>query len=88
VPAGTLHSFGPGTLVYETEQTSDVQQPAMRHRMEDGSVPDDDEWHANLDRLPRQWRPEGRPGLPVGPERPVRRAAGHDAHAVAALGDA
>ncbi|MFD5232886.1 hypothetical protein ACFWJ5_31055 [Streptomyces qaidamensis] len=25
VPDGTLHSFGPNTLVYEIEQTSDIQ---------------------------------------------------------------
>ena len=29
VPGGTLHSFGPGTLIYEIEQTSDIQQHAM-----------------------------------------------------------
>ncbi|GGL62866.1 mannose-6-phosphate isomerase [Streptomyces fumigatiscleroticus] len=61
VPAGTLHSFGPGTLVYEIEQTSDLQEHAMRHRMEDGSPLGDEEWHANIDALLEQWRPEHRP---------------------------
>ncbi|NAZ81665.1 mannose-6-phosphate isomerase [Kineococcus sp. R8] len=51
VPGGTLHSFGPDTLVYEIEQTSDVQQHAMRWNMEDGSPVPDEEWHANLDAL-------------------------------------
>lgn len=37
VPGGTLHSFGPDTLIYEIEQTSDVQQHAMRWNMQDGS---------------------------------------------------
>ncbi|MFD8233850.1 type I phosphomannose isomerase catalytic subunit [Streptomyces sp. NPDC059696] len=61
VPGGTLHSFGPDTLVYEIEQTSDIQQHAMRHRMEDGSPVPDDEWHANLRRLLDEWRPGHRP---------------------------
>ncbi|WP_063764504.1 class I mannose-6-phosphate isomerase, partial [Streptomyces sp. NRRL S-481] len=51
VPGGTLHSFGPGTLVYEIEQTSDIQQHAMAWRMEDGSALDEEERHANLERL-------------------------------------
>ncbi|MER6712589.1 mannose-6-phosphate isomerase [Streptomyces sp. NPDC006129] len=61
VPGGTLHSFGPGTLVYEIEQTSDIQQHAMRRHMEDGSELDDEEWHANLGRLLDEWRPGPRP---------------------------
>jgi mannose-6-phosphate isomerase len=61
VPGGTLHSFGPGTLVYEIEQTSDIQQHAMRSHMEDGSPVPDREWHTNLARLLDEWRPEPRP---------------------------
>ncbi|MBZ4018999.1 class I mannose-6-phosphate isomerase [Streptomyces purpurogeneiscleroticus] len=61
VPAGTLHSFGPDTLVYEIEQTSDLQQHAMRHRMEDGSPLDEAEWRANIEALLDEWRPEPRP---------------------------
>ncbi|MFF4014794.1 class I mannose-6-phosphate isomerase [Streptomyces sp. NPDC001843] len=72
VPAGTVHSFGPGTLVYEIEQTSDLQEHAMRHRMEDGAPLDDDEWRANVEALLEQWHPDHRPefapglGLPTG----------------------
>lgn len=66
VPGGTLHSFGPGTLVYEIEQTSDIQQHAMRWRMEDGSALDDGEWHANIGRLLEQWRPGARPDFQSG----------------------
>ncbi|WP_330341591.1 class I mannose-6-phosphate isomerase [Streptomyces sp. NBC_00557] len=66
VPGGTLHSFGPATLVYEIEQTSDIQQHAMRHRMEDGSPIADAEWHANLERLLEEWRPEPRPDFQPG----------------------
>lgn len=77
VPAGTLHSFGPDTLVYEIEQTSDVQQHAMRWQMEDGSPVDDDQWHANLAALLEQWnpcsRPEFGPGLRIGVDDGVER---------------
>ncbi|HSK61182.1 MAG TPA: class I mannose-6-phosphate isomerase [Actinomycetospora sp.] len=69
VPGGTLHSFGPDTLVYEIEQTSDVVQHAMPWRMEDGSSIAREEQEANIDALLAQWdpapRPEFRPGLAV-----------------------
>ncbi|WP_217144955.1 class I mannose-6-phosphate isomerase [Streptomyces sp. AC627_RSS907] len=69
VPGGTLHSFGPDTLVYEIEQTSDIQQHAMRWKMEDGSSVGDAEFRANLDMLMRQVdlgaRPDFTPGLSV-----------------------
>jgi mannose-6-phosphate isomerase len=85
VPGGTLHSFGPDTLVYEIEQTSDIQQHAMPWRMEDGALLDDREWHANIERLLQEWRPEPRPhfgpGLGVtvddGVERTVLCAGPH-----------
>ncbi|GAB2746345.1 hypothetical protein [Streptomyces bullii] len=72
-------------MVYEIEQTSDIQQHAMRWRMEDGSALDDEEWHANVGRLLDQWRPEHRPdfhsGLSVrvddGVERTVLAAGPH-----------
>ena len=38
VPGGTLHSFGPDTLIYEIEQTSNIMQHAMHWMMEDGSM--------------------------------------------------
>ncbi|MFC6879112.1 MULTISPECIES: class I mannose-6-phosphate isomerase [Actinomadura] len=77
VPAGTPHTFGPGTLVYEIEQTSDVQRSAMRHRMEDGSRLDDEDWHHNIDMLLAEWkpgfRPDFQPGLRIGVEDDVER---------------
>ncbi|GAA3724543.1 class I mannose-6-phosphate isomerase [Spinactinospora alkalitolerans] len=77
VPGGTLHSFGPDTLIYEIEQTSDVQQHAMRWRMEDGSPIDDEQWHANLEALLEEWRPGARPdfgpGLRIGVDDGVER---------------
>ncbi|GAA2588731.1 class I mannose-6-phosphate isomerase [Actinomadura fulvescens] len=71
VPAGTLHSFGPDTLVYEIEQTSDVQQSAMPWRMEDGSRLPDKEWEQNLDMLLAEWKPEPRPEFQPGLSLPV-----------------
>ncbi|MGY1438522.1 class I mannose-6-phosphate isomerase [Streptomyces reniochalinae] len=69
VPGGTLHSFGPDTLVYEIEQTSDIQQHAMRWQMEDGSRVSDAEFGSHLDMLMRQvdleTRPDFTPGLAV-----------------------
>ncbi|NEA45703.1 type I phosphomannose isomerase catalytic subunit [Streptomyces sp. SID10815] len=66
VPGGTPHSFGPDTLVYEIEQTSDIQQHAMRWRMEDGAAVSDAEFDANLDLLMRQVRLESRPEFTPG----------------------
>jgi len=77
VPGGTLHSFGPHTLVYEIEQTSDVVQHAMPWRMEDGSALSDEEQRANIEALLAEWdpapRPEFRPGLAVGVDDGVTR---------------
>jgi mannose-6-phosphate isomerase len=63
VPGGTLHSFGPDTLIYEIEQTSDIQQHAMPWRMEDGSRLDRSKWESNIDKLLEEWRPEPRPSF-------------------------
>ena len=70
VPGGTLHSFGPRTLVYEIEQTSDVQQHAMRWNMEDGSPVGEQQWRSNLEALMAEVRLDSRPdfhnGLRIG----------------------
>ncbi|MEU0103319.1 mannose-6-phosphate isomerase [Streptomyces sp. NPDC006267] len=66
VPGGTLHSFGPRILIYEIEQTSDVQQHAMRWNMEDGSPVDDEEFASNLDMLMRQVDLASRPAFTSG----------------------
>ncbi|TWI52373.1 mannose-6-phosphate isomerase [Pseudomonas duriflava] len=67
VPGGTLHSFGPGTLVYEVEQTSDIQQQAMPWQMSDGAPLSHQEWIAGIDALIEQChldlRPTFTPGL-------------------------
>ncbi len=77
VPGGTPHSFGPDTLVYEIEQTSDVQQHAMRWKMEDGSPVGDAEFASRLDMLMQQvdlhTRPDFTPGLGIAVGDGVRR---------------
>ncbi|MFC0038818.1 type I phosphomannose isomerase catalytic subunit [Actinomadura rayongensis] len=77
VPGGTLHSFGPDTLVYEIEQTSDVQQSAVCWRQEDGALLDEGIWQDNIDLVIAEWepwhRPDFQPGLAVRPSRDVER---------------
>ena len=66
VPGGTPHSFGPGTLVYEIEQTSDIGQHAMRWDMHDGSLLAEEQREANLDMLMREVKTELRPDFTPG----------------------
>lgn len=61
VPGGTVHSFGPATLIYEIEQTSNIQQHAMSWNMEDGSRVEPDQRRANIDHLLAEWQPQARP---------------------------
>ncbi|WP_432494971.1 class I mannose-6-phosphate isomerase [Kineococcus auxinigenes] len=60
VPGGTVHSFGPGTLVYEIEQTSDTQQHAMPYEMADGSPVPDERRRENVEALLREARLDAR----------------------------
>ena len=74
VPGGTLHSFGPDTLLYEIQQTSDILQSAMPYNMRDGEYLDPDDWHRNLDLLLEEINLEARPSFHPG----LRLAAGAD----------
>lgn len=74
VPGGTLHSFGPDTLLYEIQQTSDVLQTAMPYNMRDGSFIDTDGWHRNLEMLIEEIRLDSRPSFTPG----LRLSAGDD----------
>lgn len=60
VPGGTLHSFGPDTLIYEIQQTSDIAQDAMPHAL-DGTRHETAAWHRNIDALLDQLETEPRP---------------------------
>jgi mannose-6-phosphate isomerase len=66
VPGGTLHSFGPDTLIYEIEQTSNIQQHAMHWMMEDGSTLPDEQWRSNIDALLDELKPEPKPDFQPG----------------------
>lgn len=74
VPGGTLHSFGPDTLLYEIQQTSDVLQSAMPYNMRDGGYLDQEEWHDNLEMLIEQIKLDSRPCFNPG----LRISAGQD----------
>jgi mannose-6-phosphate isomerase len=71
VPGGTLHSFGPDTLIYEIEQTSNIQQHAMPWHMEDGSPVPPQERRQNIEMLLDELNPEPRPDFRPGLRLPV-----------------
>lgn len=74
VPGGTLHSFGPDTLIYEVQQTSDISQHAMPFAL-DGSPLNEATWHRNLDVLMDELVLDSYPAVNPG----LRVAAGRDA---------
>jgi mannose-6-phosphate isomerase len=48
VPGGILHSFGPGTLIFEIQQTSDLAQTVMPADLY-GNTLSEDEWNKNIE---------------------------------------
>ena len=66
VPGGILHTFGPGTLITEVQQTSDLGQFVMPEDLY-GNRLTEDEWDANinatLDELKTDYLPTPNPGL-------------------------
>ncbi len=66
VPGGILHTFGPGTLIAEVQQTSDLGQFVMPEDLY-GEPLAEDEWNANieatLDELKTDFMPRPNPGL-------------------------
>lgn len=94
VPGGALHSFGPDTLVFEIEQTSDVQQHAMGWAMEDGSAIPESERASNVQAVMDHVVLEGPADVLVGCLPDLRRdvidplaAAGHSRQLIAELGE-
>jgi mannose-6-phosphate isomerase len=75
VPGGILHTFGPGTLIIEVQQTSDLGQFVMPTDLY-GNRLSEDEWDANikvtLDELKTDFLPRPNPGLAL-QESPNRR---------------
>jgi mannose-6-phosphate isomerase len=78
VPGGVIHSFGPDTLVFEVQQTSDLGQFVTPEGLY-GEQLDEETWEANieaaLDELRGDYRPRPNPGL-VLEEDPNRRILG------------
>jgi mannose-6-phosphate isomerase len=68
VPGGIIHSFGPGTLIYEIQQTSDLAQNVMPSDLY-GRKLSEAEWDANitatLAELKNDYRPEPNIGLGI-----------------------
>jgi mannose-6-phosphate isomerase len=61
-----IHSFGPDTLIFEVQQTSDLGQSVMPEDLY-GNPLDEETWNANidaaLDELRTDYQPEPNPGL-------------------------
>ena len=66
VPGGILHAFGPDTLIFEIQQTSDLGQHVMPNDL-NGRRLTDEEWDAGIERtlaeLKRDFLPRPHPGL-------------------------
>jgi mannose-6-phosphate isomerase len=68
VPAGVLHSFGPNTLIFEVQQTSDLTNTVMPVDLF-GNRLSEEQWDKNiatvLDELRTHYQPRPNPGLPL-----------------------
>lgn len=68
VPGGILHAFGPGTLIYEIQQTSDLGNDVMPTDLY-GNRRTEEEWDAAIERtlseLKTDYQPRPNPGLPM-----------------------
>ena len=60
VPGGVLHSFGPDTLIFELQQTSDLSQHVMPTDLYGRPVPAE-AWDANIDATLDELRPDPLP---------------------------
>ena len=81
VPGGVIHAFGPGALVFEVQQTSDLGQFVTPDDLY-GNRLDEESWEANinaaLDELRTDYHPRPNPGLVLedGPNRRTLGCAG------------
>jgi mannose-6-phosphate isomerase len=73
VPGGVIHTFGPDTLVFEVQQTSDLGQFVMPEDLY-GNPLNEETWEANinatLDELRTDYRPRPNAGLALQNGRP------------------
>ncbi|MGH2614312.1 MAG: class I mannose-6-phosphate isomerase [Thermomicrobiales bacterium] len=71
VPGGILHAFGPDTLIFEVQQTSDLGQSVMPTDLF-GNRLSDEQWRANIEatlaELKTDFLPQPNPGL----DKPLR----------------
>jgi mannose-6-phosphate isomerase len=83
VPGGIIHTFGPGTLILEVQQTSDLGQFVMPRDLYDNPLPEA-EWQENinatLDELKTGYRPKPTPGLLVEDGKDRRRICAAGPH--------
>ncbi len=81
VPSGVIHSFGPDTLIFEVEQTSDLSSDVMPSDMK-GNSRSEDEWeksiNTTLDQLRTHYQPRPFAGLSIreGANRYILECAG------------
>lgn len=81
VPGGVLHTFGPDTLIFEIQQTSDIAQSVMPTDLSGTRLPEET-WHANIEATLRELRREPRPR----PTHGLERMVGHNRVTTCAAG--
>jgi mannose-6-phosphate isomerase len=76
VPGGILHAFGPDTVIFEVQQTSDLGQSVMPTDLY-GNRLSDEQWRANIDatlaELKTDYLPRPNPGLDKSESEPGNR---------------
>lgn len=76
VPGGVIHTFGPDTLIFEIQQTSDLGRSVMPHDLY-GNALDEATWDENineaLDELKTDFLPRPNPGLSLAGRESLRR---------------
>lgn len=76
IPGGIIHTFGPDTLIYEIQQTSDLGQSVMPTDLY-GNLLDEATWNRNineaLDELKTDSLPRPNSGFVLDEEAPLRR---------------
>jgi mannose-6-phosphate isomerase len=69
VPGGIIHAFGPDTLIFEVQQTSDLGQSVMPTDLY-GTPLSPEQWHANIEATLAELRTDTLPRPNPGLERP------------------
>ena len=74
VPGGVIHAFGPDTLIFEVQQTSDLAQSVMPSDLFGNRLPPE-RWKANIDAAFAELRTDFLPRPNPGLARPTETAA-------------